>query len=133
MFSNMCQDSEDDCRSNAVFGLGEVLLWAGEELSQQKRQQILMSLSQMLKIESEPRVIDNIIGAVARAVIADITNTPVDDIITAVLANLPLKDDKDEYDIIFKLFTTLFSSQHQSFSRCLPKIIECSAIFFTDY
>ena len=51
MFSNMCQDSEDDCRSNAVFGLGEVLLWAGEELSQQKRQQILMSLSQMLKVK----------------------------------------------------------------------------------
>ena len=78
-------------------------------------------------------MIDNIIGAVARAVIADITNTPVDDIVTAVLGNLPLKDDKDEYDIIFKLFTTLFSSQHQSFSRCLPKIIECSAIFFTDH
>ena len=77
-------------------------------------------------------MIDNIIGAVARAVIADMTNTPVDDIVTAVLANLPLKDDKDEYDIIFKLFTTLFSSQHQSFIRCLPKIIECAAVFHKD-
>ena len=77
-------------------------------------------------------MVDNIIGAISRAVIADISNSPVDDIVTAVLANLPLKDDKDEYDIIFKLFTTLYTSQHPAFARCLPKIVECSAAFFTD-
>ena len=49
MFASMCQDAEDDCRNNAVFGLGELLLWAGDEISQQK-EQILMSLSQMLKV-----------------------------------------------------------------------------------
>jgi len=131
MFADSCRDSEDDCRNNAVFGLGELLLWAGAEISQH-REQILMSLSEMLKIESASRVVDNIIGAISRAVIADISNSPVDDIVTAVLANLPLKDDKDEYDIIFKLFTTLYTSQHPAFARCLPKIVECSAAFFTD-
>lgn len=131
MFAESCRDSEDDCRNNAVFGLGELLLWGGAEISQH-REQILMSLSEMLKIESGPRVVDNIIGAISRAVIADISNSPVEDIVTAVLSNLPLKDDKDEYDIIFKLFTSLYSSQHPAFVKCLPKIVECSAVFFID-
>ena len=50
----------------------------------------------------------------------------------AILNNVPLKEDKDEYDIIFKFFTTLLASQHPSFHRCLPKIVECSAVFYTD-
>ena len=56
----------------------------------------------------------------------------VDDIVVAILNNVPLKEDKDEYDIIFKFFTTLLASQHPSFHRCLPKIVECYAVFYTD-
>ena len=64
--------------------------------------------------------------------IADITTAPVEEIVNVVLANLPLKDDTDEYDVIFKFFTTLFTAQHSSFSRCLSKIVECSAVFYSD-
>ena len=64
--------------------------------------------------------------------IADIRTAPVEEIVNVVLANLPLKDDTDEYDIIFKFFTSLFSAQHPSFSKCLPKIVECSAVFYSD-
>ena len=71
-------------------------------------------------------------GAIARAVIADITTAPVEEIVNVVLANLPLKDDTDEYDIIFKFFTTLLTAQHPSFSKCLAKIVECAAIFYSD-
>ena len=84
-----------------------------------------------IKHETAPRVIDNIIGALARSVIGDPT-TLVDDTVVAILDNLPLKEDKDEYDIIFKFFTTLLASQHPSFHRCLPKIVECSAVFYSD-
>ena len=34
MFDCMCQDTEDNCRNDAVFGLGEMLLWGGMENSQ---------------------------------------------------------------------------------------------------
>ena len=64
--------------------------------------------------------------------IADIRTAPVEEIVNVVLANLPLKDDTDEYDIIFKFFTALFAAQHPSFSKCLPKIVECSAVFYSD-
>ena len=38
-------------------------------------------------------MVDNIIGAIARAVIADVSGSAVEDIVTAVTANLPLKGD----------------------------------------
>ena len=45
-----CQDTEDDCCNNALFGLGEMLLWGGAENSQH-RENILMKLSEMLKVK----------------------------------------------------------------------------------
>ena len=50
MFADQCRDTEDDCRNNAVFGLGELLLWGGAEVSQH-RETILMKLSEMLKVK----------------------------------------------------------------------------------
>ena len=49
MFGEMCSDSEDDCRNNAVYGLGELMLWGGIEVAGH-RQQILQSLEMMIKV-----------------------------------------------------------------------------------
>ena len=52
MFGEMCRDSEDDCRNNAVYGLGELMLWGGLEVAGH-RQQILQSLEMMIKVTSQ--------------------------------------------------------------------------------
>ena len=91
---------------------------------------VLGTLSQLLQAETSPRVVDQIVGAVARAVVANVAKVPVEEIVTAVQANLPLKEDMDEYDMVFKLFSTLFTAQHPTFTTCLPKIVECAAVFF---
>ena len=49
MFGEMCSDTEDDCRNNAVYGLGELMLWGGVEMAGH-RQQILQSLERMIKV-----------------------------------------------------------------------------------
>ena len=64
-------------------------------------------------------MVDNIIGAIARAVIADVSGSAVEDIVTAVTANLPLKEDTDEYDTVFKMFAALLAAQHPAFPRFL--------------
>ena len=113
MLGDMCRDPEDDCRNNAVYGLGELLLWGGQEVSQH-RDTILVSLSQMLKvlshhviisvsyhltmifqqIESARKVVDNII-----AVIADVSGS------------------------VFKIIAALLSVQHPAFPRRLAKMV----------
>jgi len=130
VFVEMTRDEEEDCRNNAVYGLGEVLLWGGVVVEQHYTA-VLGTLSQLLQAETSPRVVDQIVGAVARAVVANVAKVPVEEIVTAVLANLPLKEDMDEYDMVFKLFSTLFTAQHPTFTTCLPKIVECAAVFFT--
>merc|ERR1719419_1223082 len=110
IFVETTTDTEDDCRNNAVFGLGEMILWGGPAM-EQHYSAVLGTLSQLLQTETSPRVIDQIVGAVARAVVANISKVPTD-------------------DIVFKFFITLLSSQYPSFYNCLPKIVECAGIFF---
>eukprot|EP00092_Neocalanus_flemingeri_P005200 GFUD01005593.1.p1 GENE.GFUD01005593.1~~GFUD01005593.1.p1 ORF type:complete len:950 (+),score=322.92 GFUD01005593.1:135-2852(+) len=128
VFVELTRDTEDDCRNNAVYGLGELILWGGQAM-EPHYSAVLGTLSQLLQVETSPRVVDQIVGAVARAVVANIGKIPVEEMVTAVLANLPLKEDMDEYDMVFKFFSTLFTAQHATFATCLPKIVECSAAF----
>jgi len=129
-FIEMLKDSEDDVRNNAVYGLGEVVLWGGEDAVAHYTL-ILATLSKLLGHEKSPRVIDQVVGAVSRFVIANLAKVPVDDIVPAVLANLPLKEDLDEYEIVFKFFLTLFSAGHALTLQCLPKMLVCSSHFTT--
>jgi len=131
-FVEMLKDSEDDVRNNAVYGLGEVVMWGGEDLVPHYTL-ILATLSKLLGHEKSPRVIDQVVGAVSRFVIANLAKVPVDDIVPAVLANLPLKEDLDEYEIVFKFFLTLFSAGHALTIQCLPKMLVCSSHFTTAY
>jgi len=132
LFVEMTRDSEDDVRNNSVYGMGEMVLWAGEPAVAHYTS-ILATLSGLLGHESSPRVVDQIVGAVCRFVIANITKVPVQDIVTAVLANLPLKEDMDEYEIVFKFFLTLYSAGHSLTVQCLPKMVECTLAFITSH
>jgi len=130
VFMELTRDEEEDCRNNAVYGLGELILWGGA-IMEQHYTSILATLSQLLQAESSSRVVDQIVGAVARAVVANINKIPVAEVVSAVLANLPLKEDMDEYDVVFKFFSTLLAAQHPCFPSCLPKIVECAAAFLS--
>jgi hypothetical protein len=59
------RDSENDVRNNAVYGVGEVVLWGGQAVLPHY-QQILASLASLVQHEPAPRVIDQIVGAVSR-------------------------------------------------------------------
>merc|ERR1719186_772850 len=62
LFVEMIKDSEDDVRNNAVYGLGEAVLWGGEA-GTPHISTILANVSKLLQHESCPRVIDQCVGA----------------------------------------------------------------------
>ncbi len=64
-FLEKFRDSENDVRNNAVYGVGEVVLWGGAAVVPHYSH-ILASLSGLLDHEPAPRVIDQIVGAVSR-------------------------------------------------------------------
>ena len=63
--NSFVQDNESDLRNNGVYGLGELVLFGGD-LIVPNYNQILSNISNLLNIETEPRVIDQIVGAVSR-------------------------------------------------------------------
>ena len=65
VYMHATKDEENDVRNNAVYGLGELVLWGGETMVSNYNQ-ILSVLSNLLAIEQAPRVIDQIVGAIGR-------------------------------------------------------------------
>jgi len=130
LFTEMLKDEEDDVRNNCVFGLGEMVLWAGESAVPHYTP-ILAILSKQLSKEDSPRVLDQIAGAISRFLIANLVMVPVEDLLPALLNQLPLKEDLDEYELVFRAFQTLFTAGHSLTLSCLPKILS-SAVGFTE-
>jgi len=115
-------------RNNAIYGLGESVLWGGEVVVPHYSA-ILATISKQLGLETAPRVVDQIVGAVARFITADLTKVPVEEIVPVMLAHLPLREDLEEYELVFRCFQTLFSAGHALTLSCLPKMLECAAAF----
>ena len=63
-------DEDDDVRNNSIFGIGELVLHAGPVMFQHYNQ-ILELLSKLLSQEKAPRVLDQIVGAVTRMILAN--------------------------------------------------------------
>jgi len=128
VFMNALNDEDEDVRNNAVYGLGELVLWGGQPMATHYNQ-ILSNLSNLLGRESEPRVIDQIVGAVARFVTVSgngASGVPVNEILPVMINNLPLKEDMDEYESVFKALTILYSAGHECIKSNIGKILECA-------
>jgi hypothetical protein len=69
IFLDKFRDSENDVRNNAVYGIGEVVLWGGPVVAPHYPQ-ILSALSGLVEHEPAPGVIDQIVQAVSRYVVA---------------------------------------------------------------
>ena len=44
-----------------------------------------------------------------------------------MVSHLPLKEDLEEYELVFKAFLTLYSAGHSVTPQCIPKIVESAA------
>ena len=60
-----------------------------------------------------------------------ITQVPVEELVSGLVSHLPLKEDLEEYELVFKAFLTLYSAGHSVTPQCIPKIVESAAHFTT--
>jgi len=104
-------DSDEEVRSNAVFGLG-VLAANGGPLMTTKFPEILKKLFDTLSVESDRRCIDNLCAAVCRMILAQTDSVPVEQVFPVILQHLPVKEDLAEQLTIFKCITHLYTLQH---------------------
>lgn len=116
--------SDEFCqaRQNAVFGLGELVLYA-EDKSYEAYPHILMALSQAVANEKEDAALDNICGAIARLIITNCNLVPLDQVLPVLLKHLPLREDFDENASIFKCFKLLYIQSRDAITASIEQIL----------
>ena len=60
-----------------------------------------------------------------------LNQVPVEELVSGMVSHLPLKEDLEEYELVFKAFLTLYSAGHSVTPQCIPKIVESAAHFTT--
>ena len=123
------KDEDKDVRNNAIYGIGELALHGGSPV-RNHFPSILQSLSSQLAVESDPRCIDQIVGAVCRLIVAYKEGVPTQQVMPVVIANLPLREDLEEYEAVFRALHILYADGSDIVKAAMPKVLEiCASIY----
>ncbi|KAK2578828.1 hypothetical protein KPH14_002445 [Odynerus spinipes] len=110
-FLRFTNDPNADVRNNAIFGIGELALH-GKDAVYSHYPDILQVLSSAIAKESHIGVRDNVVGAIARLIIANYGILPLDQVFPVFVNQLPLKEDFEENKVVFKSILILYQAGH---------------------
>lgn len=116
------QDEYEQARQNAVFGIGEMVLY-GEDKAYSHYAEILQALSQVVAVEEHPSVLDNVCGALARLIIANSSLIPLEHVLPVFIQKLPLREDFHENKSVFRAFNVLLAQSNEAFLAHLPLVL----------
>uniref|UniRef100_A0A3Q1FHG2 Importin 4 n=1 Tax=Acanthochromis polyacanthus TaxID=80966 RepID=A0A3Q1FHG2_9TELE len=111
------RDSDPEVRNNSVFGLG-CLAQAAGPIVVTDYPMMLSVFSNMLSKESDARVIDNLCGALCRMILSNVEAVPLEQVVPALAARLPLKEDMEENKTVFSCLA-LKHNMARIFSHCV--------------
>lgn len=106
-FIQLAKDEDAEVRNNSIYGLGVLMQHADSEAFSHFPV-VLGCLSSALTVEKSRRVIDNILGAVARLINAQADLVPLKQVLPVFLANLPLEEDHDEDAVVYSCLLNVF-------------------------
>ncbi|EEB17594.1 Importin-4, putative [Pediculus humanus corporis] len=128
VFLPLVKDEHPEVRSNAIYGLGELVFHSKDPLFPHYNE-ILNLLSNVLSRETFNNAIDNICGAIARLVITNTELVPMDIVFPGFLQRLPLREDFEEHSAVLKCFGHLYQLGHPILLKHLMDVIKiCCSI-----
>ena len=110
-FLRLTNDQSAEVRNNVIYGIGELALH-GKDAVYSHYPDILQVLSNAIAKESHAGARDNVVGAIARLIIANYSGLPLDQIFPVFVNQLPLKEDFEENKTVFKSVLTLYQAGH---------------------
>lgn len=122
LFLEGIQDRCEQVRQNAVFGLGELVIFSADTVFDQFPV-ILQALSAAVSQEEHPGTLDNICGALARLIMTNHTLIPLDQVLPVFVQHLPLREDHEENSSVFKCFHILITHGSEALLPVLDRII----------
>uniref|UniRef100_A0A7N8Y0F9 Importin 4 n=1 Tax=Mastacembelus armatus TaxID=205130 RepID=A0A7N8Y0F9_9TELE len=101
------KDSDPEVRNNSVFGLGCLAEVAGS-IVVSDYPMMLSVFSNLLAKESDLRVIDNLCAALCRMIMSNVGAVPLEQVVPALVAHLPLKQDLEENKTVSSCLAMLY-------------------------
>ena len=123
------KDEDKDVRNNAIYGIGELALHGGVPV-RTHFPAILQCLSSHLSVENDPRCLDQVVGAVCRLIVAYKEGVPIQQVLPVVFANLPLREDMEEYEAVFRALLVLYADGTDLVKEAMPNLLKlCATIY----
>ncbi|XP_051883850.1 importin-4 [Pristis pectinata] len=116
------RDTDDEVRSNSVFGIG-VLAEQGKEAIFEHYPTLLSILSSIIAREQNRRVVDNVCGAVSRMMMTNLAGVPVEQVFPVLVRSLPLKEDLEENVTVFNCIAFMYKSNCSQVIRHLQQLL----------
>uniref|UniRef100_A0A8C5FQN6 Importin 4 n=1 Tax=Gadus morhua TaxID=8049 RepID=A0A8C5FQN6_GADMO len=102
------RDSNSEVRNNSVFGLGALAEAAGPVIVSDFPM-MLSVFSNLLSKEDDRRVIDNLCAALCRMITSNVEVIPLEQVVPALVARLPLEEDLEENKTVYSCLAMLYT------------------------
>lgn len=119
------KDSDPEVRNNSVFGLG-CLAQAAGPIVVSDYPMMLSVFSNLLAKESNLLVIDNLCAAICRMIMSNVAAVPLEQVMPALVACLPLKEDLDENKTVFRCLAMLYTHSPALIVNLMKPIVAAS-------
>ncbi|KAA8580916.1 hypothetical protein FQN60_013874 [Etheostoma spectabile] len=120
------RDSDPEVRNNSVFGLG-CLAQATGPICVSDYPMMLSVFSNMLTKETDLRVIDNLCAALCRMIMSNVDAVPLEQVVPALIARLPLKEDLEENKTVFNCLAMLYTKTPALVVQQMKPIVAASS------
>ncbi|CAI5673544.1 unnamed protein product [Oreochromis niloticus] len=120
------KDSDPEVRNNSVFGLG-CLAQAAGPIVVSDYPMMLSVFSNLLSKESDLRVIDNLCAALCRMIMSNVDAVPLEQVLPALVARLPLKEDQEENNTVFSCLAMLYTHSPALIVTLMKPIVATSS------
>jgi len=131
----LTQDKSKEVRNNSVYGVGVFMQRCSADVASGFYSPCLQALSALLHVETKRFVIDNILGAVSRMILAHHHLVPeINQVAQVLISKLPLVDDREEDVTVYaclnhiaRLPSTNPQTKHSCFNS-MKQALEIDAI-----
>ncbi|XP_074042768.1 importin-4 [Leptinotarsa decemlineata] len=125
------RDSCEEVRNNAIFGLGEMILYGKDKIFGNYTE-ILQALSSAVAKEAHAGTLDNICGAISKMILVNPNGIPLPQVFSAFLQKLPLRTDFEENEAVINCFYSLYQQGNPVLRQHLLDVIKIAVHIYQE-
>lgn len=115
-------DEDDQTKSNAAYAVGRLAESSSDGATLSKSYPTILSKLENLLSISNARCKDNAAGCVSRLILKNRAAVPLPEVLPALVNILPLTDDYQENEPVWKMIITLYHEQNSTIQGLTPKL-----------